>query len=101
MLAICPEGKRIKDKNGVPQQAKSGIARIAKSTGASILPVAICCPNKIKRGEHVTVVFGAPLSPAELGLDKDECTREEFKAAANTVMDRISEMRTKELSENK
>ena len=100
VLAICPEGKRIKDKNGVPQSAKSGIARIARATGASILPVAICCPNKIVRGEHVTVVFGEPLSPSDLGIDGEECSREELKAAANVVMEKISEMRERELNGN-
>ena len=48
VMAICPEGKRIKDKNGVPQRAKSGVAVIAKATNASVLPVAICCDGPIK-----------------------------------------------------
>ncbi len=100
VLAICPEGKRIKDKNGVPQKAKSGVAIIAHNTGASVLPVAICCKNRIKRGEQVTVVYGEPLSVSELGIDKPEHSREEIKAAANTVMEKISEMREKELSGN-
>jgi len=100
VLAICPEGKRIKDKNGVPQSAKSGVAIFAKHTGAAVLPTAICCKNKIKRGEHVTVVYGKPLSLEELGLNKDEVSREEYKAAANLVMQRIAEMREKELNDN-
>ena len=100
VLAICPEGKRIKDKDGVPQSAKSGVAIFAKHTGAMVLPTAICCKNKIKRGEHVTVVYGKPLTLSELGLDKEEVSREEYKAAANAVMQKIAEMREKELSEN-
>ncbi len=56
VLAVCPEGKRIKDKNGVPQEAKSGVAIFAHHTNSKILPVAISCKNKITRGEHVTVV---------------------------------------------
>lgn len=98
VFAICPEGRRIKDKNGVPQKAKSGVAIIAHNTGAAVLPVAICCKNKITRGEHLTVVYGKPLTPAELGLDKEEVSREELKAAANKVMETIAEMREKELN---
>mgnify|MGYP002853852160 CR=1 FL=1 len=100
ILAICPEGKRIKDKDGVPQEAKSGVARIAKDTGASILPVAICAKEKIKKGVPVTVVFGKPLTVSELGLDKDDCTREEIKAAANKAMQTIAKMREEELNGN-
>ena len=33
VMAICPEGRRIKDKDGVPQKAKAGVAVIAKATG--------------------------------------------------------------------
>ena len=98
VLALCPEGKRIKDKNGVPQPAKSGVARIAAATGASILPVAICADRRITRGVPVTVVFGKPLTPSELGLDKAEISREEYKAAANRVMQDITAMREKELN---
>lgn len=99
VLAICPEGHRVKDKNGIPQNAKAGVALIAMNTGADILPVAICCKNKIKRGEHVTVRFGKPISIEELGINRNS-TRNEAKAAANVVMDRIREMRARELSED-
>ncbi|MCR5207626.1 MAG: 1-acyl-sn-glycerol-3-phosphate acyltransferase [Eubacterium sp.] len=100
VLAVCPEGKRIKDKNGVPQQAKAGIAMFAHHTGASVLPVAICCKNKIKRGEKLTVVYGKPLTLSDLGLDKDEVSKDEYKAAANKVMETIADMREKELNGN-
>ena len=98
VLALCPEGKRIKDKNGVPQAAKSGVARIAKASDAMVLPVAICADRKITRGVPVTVVFGKPLTLKELGLDKEECSREEYKAAAQLVMKQITEMRERELA---
>ncbi len=98
VLALCPEGKRIKDKNGVPQSAKAGVAIFAHHTGAKILPVAICCKNRIKRGEQVTVVYGKPITLEELGLTGDEIEKEEYKAAANQVMKTIAEMREKELN---
>ena len=45
---------------------------IAKKADALVLPVAICCKNKITRGEHVTVHFCKPLTLEELGLNKED-----------------------------
>ncbi len=89
IMAICPEGKRVKDKDGVPQKAKSGVAVIAKATNASVLPVAICCNGRIKVGKKVTVSYGRPLSLKDMGLDKEECVASDIKNAANMVMDNI------------
>lgn len=92
VMAICPEGKRIKDKNGVPQKAKAGVAVIAKATGADVLPVAICCNGKIKPGSHVTVSYGRLIKNSELGLDKEEIGPHDIKDAANMVMAKITEL---------
>ena len=88
-MAICPEGKRIKDKDGVPQKAKSGVAVIAKATNASVLPVAVCCDGKIKAGKQVTISYGKLLSLSDMGLDKDAVAPSDIKNAANMVMDNI------------
>ena len=88
-MAICPEGKRVKDKNGVPQRAKSGVAIIAKATNASVVPVAICCDGPIKAGKQVTVSYGKMLSLSDLGLDKEDVATSDIKKAANMVMDNI------------
>ena len=92
VMAICPEGKRIKDKNGVPQKAKAGVAVIAKATGADVLPVAICCDGKIKAGKQVTISYGKLIKNSELGLDGDNVAPSDIKAAANMVMGRITEL---------
>lgn len=92
VMAICPEGRRIKDKDGVPQKAKAGVAVIAKATGADILPAAICCDGKIKPGSHVTVSYGKLIKNSELGLDKDDVGPHDIKDAANMVMGRITEL---------
>ena len=92
VMAICPEGKRIKDKNGVPQKAKSGVAVIAKATNAAVLPVAICADGKIKIGKKVTVSYGKLITPEEMGFDKEEFGPHDIKNAANMVMDRITEL---------
>ena len=96
VMAICPEGKRIKDKNGVPQRAKSGVAIIAKATNASILPVAIYCKNKIKPGQKVTVSYGKLLTPEELGFNKEDFGKEDIRNAADMVMERITALREAE-----
>lgn len=90
VMAICPEGKRIKDKDGVPQKAKAGVAVIAKATGADILPVAICCDGKIKAGKHVTVSYGRVIKNSELFGGKEDIGPHDIKNAANMVMDRIT-----------
>ncbi len=92
VMAICPEGRRIKDKDGVPQKAKSGIAVIAKATNAAVLPVAICSKDKIKVGSHVTVSYGKLITPEEMGFDKEEFGPHDIKRAANLVMERITEL---------
>ncbi len=89
VMAICPEGKRIKDKNGVPQKAKAGVAVIAKATGADILPVAIYCDGKIKAGKKVIVSYGKIIKNDELGLSGDDIGAHVIKNAANMVMDNI------------
>lgn len=90
VMAICPEGKRIKDKDGVPQKAKSGVAVIAKATGADILPVAICCNGKIKAGKKIVVSYGKLIKNSQLGLDDDNLGAHAIKKAANMVMDNIT-----------
>lgn len=92
VMAICPEGKRIKDKNGVPQRAKAGVAVIAKATGADVLPVAICCDGKIKAGKKVIVSYGKLIKNADMGLDKEDLGPHDIKNAANMVMDNITSL---------
>lgn len=90
VMAICPEGKRIKDKNGVPQRAKAGVAVIAKATNASVLPVAICCDGPIKAGKSVTISYGKLITPEDMCFDKEDFGSRDIRNAANLVMDNIT-----------
>ncbi len=92
VMALCPEGRRVKDKGGVPQEPRPGVAIIAHNAHADVLPAAICCDGPIRPFKKVTVVYGKLLTNAELGLDKEEVSREEISAAAQMVMDRITEL---------
>lgn len=92
VMAICPEGRRIKDKDGKPQKAKAGVAIIAKATNASILPVAICCDGPIKAGKKVTVSYGKLITPQDMNFDKEDFGRSDISNAAGMVMDKIIEL---------
>ena len=100
VMAICPEGRRIKDKNGVPQKAKSGVAVIAKATNASVLPVAIYSDGPIKVGSKITVSYGKLITPEEMGFDKEDFGPHDIKNAANLVMERITELWEAESEKN-
>lgn len=91
VMAICPEGRRVKDKNGVPQRAKAGVAVIAKATGADVLPVAIHCHGKIKPFKKVVVSYGEVIKNEDLAIS-DEGKPSEIKDAANKVMSKITEL---------
>lgn len=88
VMAICPEGKRMKDKDGVPQKAKAGVAVIAKATGADILPVAIHSNGSISPFKGVTVSYGKLIKNSELGIEQG--TPSEIKHAAGMVMNHIT-----------
>lgn len=92
VMAICPEGKRIRSKGGRPQRAKAGVAIIAKATNAGVLPVAICCDGEIKAGKKVTVSYGKLITPEDMNFDKEDFGRSDISNAANMVMDRITEL---------
>lgn len=92
VMAICPEGRRVKDKDGKPQKAKAGVAIIAKATNANILPVAICCNGPIKAGKKVTVSYGKIITPEDMNFDKEDFGRTDISNAAGMVMDRITEL---------
>ena len=92
VMAICPEGRRVKDKDGKPQKAKAGVAIIAKATNANILPVAICCNGPIKPGKKVTVSYGKIITPEDMNFDKEDFGRSDISNAAGMVMDRITEL---------
>ncbi len=71
IMGIFPEGTR--SRTGELLRAKSGTALIVAGTGATVQPVAVVC-----RGQHVRwfqrhlVVYGKPITAAELHLDGDK-----------------------------
>lgn len=77
LFGIYPEGTRTRD--GYTHRGHTGVARLARRTGASIVPVGLigtdeCQPTDRKmprlfRG--VTIRFGAPISPERFAFGDD------------------------------
>lgn len=89
ILGIFPEGTRSKD--GKLGRAKSGAALIASQTGAYIVPTAIKAKGqKVRLFHRTTIIFGQPVSPAELHLDIPE--RPDLRYASRQIMDRIARL---------
>lgn len=86
-LGIFPEGTRSKDFK--PGRGKSGVAFIAKMTGADILPAAIYTSDEFKKGTPLTVRFGKIIKNGELGFSQEHSPRE-LRNASKKVMDEIT-----------
>lgn len=87
VMGIFPEGKR--NFEGAPKKAKSGISVIVASTNAMVVPVSVYHEGKIKLFGKVTVRYGKPILPEEIGL-KDN-SRSELKRISGLIMEKISE----------
>lgn len=64
ILGMFPEGHR--NPFGEPGRAKSGVALVAKATGANVVPCAIYYSKGIKFGTRVSVYYGKPITNEEL-----------------------------------
>lgn len=90
ILGIFPEGTRSKD--GKPKSAKSGVAFLARETGADVLPVSLRVNgSKPKLFSKIYVSFGEIIKFEDLGLNKDSSSVE-LKNSAKIVMDKITEL---------
>lgn len=89
VLGIFPEGTRSKDLK--PQQAKAGIALIARQTKADILPVSLYSEQKKGFRRKVTIRFGELIKYEELGIGEEGSTRE-LREAAVKIMDEITDL---------
>ena len=90
LLGIFPEGTRSPD--GKPLRPKSGMALIARATGAGIVPCAVVYEKKEKlHRRHIRVKYGRPISYEELGFGEDQGTAS-LKRASKLVMGQIIEM---------
>lgn len=86
VLAMFPEGTRSKD--GTLQRGKSGCAVIASAAKATIVPAAVCFGERLRFRTLVTVRFGTPISPEELGVDAS--SPRTIRTGTRLIMDRIA-----------
>jgi len=85
-LGIFPEGTRSPD--GVPHEAKTGVAMIARRTKADILPCAIYDDGKLGFRARITVRIGEVIPFAALGLG-DSPNKRQNRAACDKIMGEI------------
>ncbi len=94
VLGIFIEGTR--SKTGEFLRPKSGPSIIAQQTHTPVIPVCITPKNKkIKLFQGVTISWGTPLTPEELGLKNGG--PEEYRNASRRIMDEIKKMRENDL----
>lgn len=86
ILGIFPEGTRSKDYT--PQQAKTGIALMAREAKSGVLPVSIYSEGRAKPFKRITVRFGKIIPYESLGFSNG-IKSEELKAVSNLIMDEI------------
>jgi len=88
-LGIFPEGQRSKD--GVPHEAKSGIAMLAREAKASVLPCSIWHEGPLKLRTKVTIRIGPLIPFEELGLGEAPNKRQN-RAACEKIMAEITRL---------
>ena len=88
-LGIFPEGQRNHDQGGAPQEAKAGVAMIARQTKADILPCSIYHEGKLKFRRKITVRFGEIIPFADLGLGETPNKRQN-RDATEKIMTAIT-----------
>jgi len=95
-LILFPEGTRSPDGN--LQTPKPGVGMIACSTQVPVVPVRIFGSYEafgrgrgVRLGTPVSIVFGAPMQPAE--YDDPAAGKERYQVASNRIMARIAGLR--------
>lgn len=94
LLGIFIEGTR--SKTGEFLRPKSGASIIAYQMDVPVIPVCITPKNKkIKVFQKVTISWGKPITPQELGLKTG--SGEEYRNASRMIMEKISQLRENDL----
>jgi len=94
VVGIFPEGTR--SKNGELGKFKAGAILIASKADAAILPSVICTKNgKVKAFKKSVLIYGKPVTVAELGLING--TSQELKDSARKLMEIIENLRAEGL----
>ncbi len=88
IMGIFPEGTRSRD--GKLMRAKSGTALIVAQTGATVQPVAVVTRDqRVRLFQRTLIVYGKPLTPADLHLDGEE---PDIRYASRRLMEVIGDL---------
>ena len=91
VLGIFPEGRRV--RSAIPDSAKTGIAFIAKRTGADVLPVCLYInPMEDVVRPKLTLIFGEVIKNSELDFDSEKSSSQKVRYAAEYIMNKITEL---------
>ena len=88
ILGMFPEGTRSKD--GKLLKFKAGAVMIAAKENVPILPAAVWFGEKLRPFCKVSVRFGKPIMPADLGMVNGTGT--EMRAATRQLMEKVDEL---------
>lgn len=95
-ILMFPEGE--KTKNGEVGNGKGGVAFLSHATGVPIVPVAMSGHFKMRpvdfilRRRKIIIRYGKPLYPKDLFPNTANVTVEDYKHAAQLVMQKVSEL---------
>jgi 1-acyl-sn-glycerol-3-phosphate acyltransferase len=93
-VLIFPEGTR--NKSGQLLEPRAGVGRLAAATRSPVVPACITGSNQIRRSMRrqvrIRISYGAPVTPPVSGQPE----REEVRAFARGIMDRIAAMRAEQ-----
>ncbi len=89
VMGIFPEGTR--NFEGPPIRAKAGVALIASTTGAPVLPVSIYRPGRFRFFKKTTLRFGTLIPAEQLQIDQSDY-RHELRRVSDTIMGQITKM---------
>lgn len=87
-LVIFPEGTRSKD--GKVGKGKTGVALIAAMAQVPVIPVGIVFEGRLAFRKKVTVKFGKPIIPQEIGVT--DCDTKSLKIIKNAIMKEITDL---------
>ena len=94
LLGIFIEGTR--SKTGEFLRPKAGAAIVAHQMNVPVIPVCITPKNKkVKVFRKVTISWGNPMTPQELGLENG--IGEEYRNASRRIMSEIQKLRENDL----
>ena len=96
VLGIFPEGRRVRHSS--PTDGKTGVAFLARVTGADILPVCLYKTGTDWMRPKVTLRFGTVIKNSELGFANVD-RAEELKKATDMIMNSIKKLWEEENSD--